>query len=372
MIPRLWLPLAALLALPACSLFSHTPPVKTRSFGLRHDGTPATLWILRSGDVEATVTDHGATLVSLSFQDRIGQSADVLLGFDDVSGYESDRNQYFGCTTGRVCNRIKNGRFLLDGFDHQLAINNPPNHLHGGGERSFDKVFWQGRASNEGGVPKVVFTYRSPDGEEGYPGMLDVKVTYSMPSEGELRIDYEAVGDRNTPVNLTNHAYFNLQGQGSASIGGHELQIFAERYTATDDTMIPTGVIAKVAGTPIDFREPTAIGLRLDSLTGTAAKGYDHNYVLSGSGMKKAAVLYEPKSGREVAIATTEPGLQFYSGNFLFGQSGKGSAKYAHRSGLCLETQHFPDAVNQETFPSIVLKKGEVFRSTTVLSVTAR
>ncbi len=366
--------LAVLFALPACSLFSPSTPVKTRSFGLRSDGAPATLWTLRSGDVEATVTDHGATLVSLSFPDRIGQSSDVLLGFDNVSGYESDQNQYFGCTTGRVCNRIARGRFLLDGFDHQLAINNAPNHLHGGGPRSLDKVFWQGRASNEHGVPTVVFTYHSPDGEEGYPGVLDVKVTYSMPQAGELRIDYEATSDRNTPVNLTNHSYFNLGGQGRATILDHELQIFADRYTPTDDTLIPTGKLANVAKTPLDFRQPTGIGLRIDTLTGTATKGYDHNYVLaepSSDGMRKAAVLYHPATGRELAIRTTEPGLQFYTGNFLFGQNGKSGSSYAHRSGLCLETQHFPDAVNQETFPSIVLQKGDRFRSTTVLSVRA-
>jgi aldose 1-epimerase len=221
----------------------------------------------------------------------------------------------------------------------------------------------------------VEFTYRSPDGEEGYPGVLDVKVTYSMPRPGELRIDYAAVADRRTPVNLTNHAYFNLAGQGAPTILDHELQLFASRYTPTDATLIPTGAIDEVARTPLDFRKPVRIGLRIDELTPTPAMGYDHNYALDrdgNTGLVDAAVLYHPATGREVRIATTEPGIQFYTGNFLNGQAGKGGASYAHRSGLCLETQRFPDAVNQTRFPSILLEKGATHRSTTVLRTSAR
>ena len=366
---------AALLLLPSCAMFSQPNLVKTKPFGVRKDGAPATLWILQNGDTEATVTDHGATLVSLKVADRLGQVADVLLGFDDVSGYESDKNQYFGCTTGRVCNRIAKGRFTLDGYDYQLATNNAPNHLHGGGPRSLDKVRWRGVATQVDGAPAVEFTYRSPDGEEGYPGVLDVKVTYSMPRPGELRIDYAAVADRRTPVNLTNHAYFNLAGQGAPTILDHELQLFASRYTPTDATLIPTGAIDEVARTPLDFRKPVRIGLRIDELTPTPAMGYDHNYALDrdgNAGLVDAAVLYHPATGREVRIATTEPGIQFYTGNFLNGQAGKGGASYAHRSGLCLETQRFPDAVNQKNFPSILLEKGAMHRSTTVLRTSAR
>lgn len=367
--------LAAALTLPACAMFSTPDTVKTKPFGVRKDGAPATLWILKNGDVEATVTDHGATLVSLSCPDRMGQLADVLLGFDDVSGYESTGNQYFGCTTGRVCNRIAKGRFTLEGYDYQLAVNNGENHLHGGGPRSLDKVRWRGEATTVDGAAAVAFTYRSPDGEEGYPGNLEVKVVYSMPRPGELKVDYTAVTDRTTPVNLTNHAYFNLAGQGAPTILDHELRLFASNYTPTDATLIPTGAVDSVARTPLDFREPTRIGLRLDQLTSTAAMGYDHNYVLDRdgkAGLVDAATLYCPMSGRELRIATTEPAIQFYSGNFLNGQKGKGGASYALRSGLCLETQHYPDSVNQPRFPSVLLRRGEVFRSTTVMSVGVR
>ncbi len=367
--------LAATFALPACALFSTPNPVKTKPFGVRKDGAPATLWTLRNGNVEATVTDHGATLVSLICPDRLGQGADVLLGFDDVSGYESTGNQYFGCTTGRVCNRIKKGRFTLDGYDYQLAVNNGENHLHGGGPRSLDKVRWHGEATTSDGAPAVLFIYRSADGEEGYPGNLEIKVVYSMPRVGELKIDYTAVTDRTTPVNLTNHAYINLAGEGAPTILDHELQLFASRHTPTDDTLIPTGAIADVARTPLDFRDPTRIGLRLEQLTSTPALGYDHNYVLDRDGkpgLVDAAVLYCPTSGRELRIATTEPAIQFYSGNFLNGQQGKASKSYPLRSGLCLETQHYPDSVNQPRFPSVLLRRGEVFRSTTVLRLSAR
>jgi aldose 1-epimerase len=350
------------------------PSVTSRSFGLRRDGLPATLWTLQRGGVRASVTDHGATLVSLMLPDRRGRTADVVLGFDDVAGYESDQNQYFGCTTGRVCNRIGKGRFRLDGYDFQLAVNNGENHLHGGATRSLDKVRWKGRASQKDGGPAVVFTYDSPDGEENYPGNLAIEVTYSLPADGQLRIDCEARTDQRTPVNITNHAYWNLAGHGAPTVLDHELQIHAERYTPTDATLIPTGAMAPVAATPLDFRQSQPIGLRIESLTATPALGYDHNFVLnrSGDGLEPAATLWHPASGRQVAIATTEPGLQFYSGNFLKGQRGKGGAVYAHRSAVCLETQHFPDSVNQPSFPTTILEPGQVYRTTTVFTFSAR
>jgi len=357
----------------ACAMFSGPGSVSSRPFGVQRDGLPVTAYTLSRGVLEVVVTDHGATLVALSAPDRFGQEADVVFGFDDVSGYESDRNQYFGCTTGRVCNRIKAGRFTLDGYDYALAVNNGPNHLHGGAQRSLDKVRWHAQMTRVDGAPAVVFSYRSPDGEEGYPGNLDVKVTYSLPADDELRIDYEATTDRRTPVNLTNHAYWNLAGQGSKSILDHELRIDADRYTPTDATLIPTGALAPVADTPLDFRAATPIGLHIEKLTGTPALGYDHNYVLRDEGhLRPVATLYHPTSGRELTIATTEPGLQFYSGNFLHGQKGKAGATYAHRSGLCLETQHFPDSVNQPSFPSTILAPGASWRSTTSLHFAVR
>jgi len=362
-------PLLAL-ALAACSSMPSTPSSVTVSpFGVDQSGRPATRWTLRAGGVEVDVTDHGATLVAVRTPDRAGFLQDVVLGFDDVSGYESDQNQYFGCTTGRVCNRIANAEFTLDGYTYHLASNNPPNHLHGGASRSFDKVHWQGKAITEAGAPGVRFTYTSRNGEEGYPGTLQVQVTYSLLAAGPtLKIDYEASTDQRTPVNLTNHAYWNLAGEGAATIGDHHLQIDARTYTPTDATLIPTGAFADVARTPLDFQKATPIGLRIDELTATPALGYDHNYVLTpATGMRRAAVLQHRVSGRRLEVHTTEPGLQFYSGNFLRGQAGKGGKPYAHRSALCLETQHFPDSVHHAHFPSTILQPGATFRSSTLL-----
>jgi aldose 1-epimerase len=363
-------PLLLLVPLAACSSMptaNESSSISSRKFGLRRDSKPATLWTLRRGDLEVRVTDHGATLVSLFCKDRGGERADVVLGFDDVGGYESPDNQYFGCTAGRVCNRIAKGHFNLDGYDYQLAPNNGENHLHGGVVRSFDKVLWQARVDLVDGAPTAVFTYTSPDGEEGYPGRLHAQVTYALTSDRELRIDYQATTDRPTPVNLTNHAYWNLSGAGSPSILGHLLQIAAAQFTPVDNTLIPTGQIAPVQGTPLDFRDATEIGLRIDSLVGTPTLGYDHNFVLDATAdLHPAAVLYDPASGRELRILTTEPGLQFYSGNFLKGQRGKNGAVYALRSACCLETQHFPDSVNHPRFPNTVLRPGETYRSTTV------
>ena len=329
--------LAALSLLAACSTMAHPAPgsISSRSFGTLRDGRPARLWTLRVPGLEVDVTDFGATLVSVRMPDRGGVVGDVVLGFDDVNGYQSADNQYFGCTTGRVCNRIAGGRFTLDGFDHTLATNNGPNHLHGGGPRSFDKVAWHAAVQTSATEPGVRFTYRSTDGEEGYPGNLDVSVTYTVlpMTPPRLQVHYEARSDRRTPINLTNHAYWNLAGAGAATVLDHRLQIDADAFTPTDDTLIPTGAIAPVAGTALDFRQPTPLGLRFDRVVGTATKGYDHNFVLRGGttglrpaslGGKPVAHLWHPGTQRSLRVSTTEPGLQVYSGNYLNGQLGKG------------------------------------------------
>lgn len=370
------LPLAALALLAACSSMPEfsAPFVPTRAFGADAQGRPTTVWTLSNGVIEVDVTDHGATLVAVRAPDRAGFLADIVLGFDDVAGYESDQNQYFGCTTGRVCNRIADGKFTLDGYDYELATNNAPNHLHGGAERSLDKVRWQAAASvGADGAPQVQFTYLSRDGEEGYPGNLNVSVTYTLDADNALRIDYEATTDMRTPVNLTNHAYWNLAGAGAATVLDHVLQVDASHYTPTDATLIPTGEVAPVLGTALDFREPVALDVQLHRVAETPALGFDHNLVLDGEAgeLRRVATLHHEASGRSMTVETTEPGLQVYSGNYLFGQTGKGGASYAQRSAVCLETQHFPDAIHHANFPNTVLEPGDTFRSTTRLTFRA-
>jgi aldose 1-epimerase len=361
--------LAALSALAACASMadSSSPAVSSRWFGVQTDGRPAQLWTLRAGANEVDVTDFGATLVAFRTPDRAGRLGDVVLGFDDVAGYQSSQNQYFGCTTGRVCNRIGNAQFDLDGYTSVLAKNNGPNHLHGGSTRSFDKVHWTASvASERRDSPAIRFTYLSRDGEEGYPGNLQVAVTYTLRADGTLRIDYEATTDRRTPINLTNHAYWNLAGAGEPTVLDHTLQVAAEQYTPTDATLVPTGKIESVFGTPLDFTRARPLGTQLGELAGTPAKGYDHNLVLlPASGLRPVATLAHPASGRSLQVATTEPALQVYSGNFLFGQTGKAGRSYAQRSAVCLETQHFPDSVHHAHFPSTLLEPGQTFRSTT-------
>lgn len=345
-------------------------PIETRPFGTTKDGVETTLYTLRSPyGLTARVTDFGATLVEMHTPDFGGALRNVVLGFPGVAGYESDANQYFGCTTGRVCNRIALGRFTLDGEEFELATNNAPNHLHGG-DRGFGQVVWDAEPL-EGA--SIRFTRTSPDGEEGYPGELVVSVTYTLTDESELIVEYEATTDARTPVSLTNHAYWNLSGAGIGTIMDHVLRIDADGYTPCDETLIPTGEIAPVEGTALDFREPTRIGDRIEEVTATAALGYDHNYVLIGlpGKMKSAARLHDPRSGRTLSISTTEPGIQFYSGNFLKGDAGLGGT-YEHRGALCLETQHFPDSVNQPSFPSTILEPGETYRSTTVHTFTVK
>lgn len=350
-----------------------SPAPKATAYGTSRDGTAVEQYEIGNDRLMARVITYGATLTELHLPDRNGKWDDVVLGWDDVAGYESADNQYFGCTTGRVCNRIAKGQFTLNGVSYQLALNDGPNHLHGGPQRSLDKVVWTARPfSNPRGMG-VEFTYTSPDGEEGYPGNLQLKVTYFVPKDrSALRIDYWAETDKSTPVNLTNHSYFNLAGAGSSTVLQHRLKLNADRFTPVDETLIPTGKIEPVDGTPLDFRVETTIGSRIDTLVPTPTKGYDHNFVLNsppeGKKMRLAAVLSEPASGRTLRVSTDQPGLQFYSGNFLMGQTAKAGRSYHHQSGCCLETQHFPDSVNHPHFPSTILDPGQKFESRTVFS----
>lgn len=364
-------------AVTAALAFSAAAAPKPQKFGKSKDGKQVHLHTLKNKKgMVVKISALGATLVELHVPDKNGKSDDVILGWDSAEGYQSEGNQYFGCTTGRVCNRIAKGKFSLNGKEYTLAINNEPNHLHGGVERSLDKVVWKAkRFKPKAGVDGIRFAYTSPDGEEGYPGKLTITVSYVILEENTLRISYSAKTDKATPVNLTNHAYFNLGGAGSPTVLNHLLRLNADTYTPTDDTLIPTGKIEPVEGTPLDFRKMKKIGARIEKLTDTAALGYDHNFVLNKKGdqkMQLAAILRDPKSGRTLTIRTTEPGIQFYSGNFLEGQVGKGGKTYAHRSALCLETQHYPDSVNHDNFPSTILKPGETYTSTTAYVFMAK
>ena len=329
-------------------------------------GQPVDIFTLRNANgIEVKAISYGAVITSIVTPDRTGKRGDVTLGFDTFDEYLKN-TPFFGALVGRYANRIAKARFTLDGHTYALAVNNGPNHLHGGLE-GFDKVLWKGEMAN--GKAAVTFSRRSPDGEEGYPGNLDVRVTYTLTDQDELVVDYHAVTDKATPVNLTQHTYFNLAGDGD--ILGHQLMIDADRYTPVDATLIPTGQLAPVAGTPFDFRKPTAIGARIDQSDPQLknGNGYDHNWVLNkkGQGRQLAARVVDPRSGRTLEVSTTEPGVQFYTGNFLDGTvKGKGGRAYARRSGLCLETQHFPDSPNQPSFPSTILKPGQEYKSETV------
>jgi aldose 1-epimerase len=364
--------LALSVVLASTAAFAAAP--KGEPFGKTADGTPVERFTLKnSKGVVAKVMTRGATLTELHVPDKNGKVADVVLGWDDVAGYESADNQYFGCTTGRVANRVAKGKFTLNGKEYQLAINNEPNTLHGGEKRSLDKVVWKGEGVETANGTGVRFTYTSPDGEEGYPGELKCTVTYSLNDKGELRIEYEATTNAATPINLTNHSYFNLGGAGSSTVLDHVLQLNASKYTPTDDTLIPTGKIETVEGTPLDFRKATRVGDRIEQLTNTANIGYDHNLVLDGEAgkLRQVATVKDPASGRVLKVSTTEPGIQLYSGNFLKGQKGKGGKTYAHRSAMCLETDHFPDSVNHPNFPNTILKPGEKYTQTCIYAVSA-
>lgn len=344
-------------------------------FGQLDDGRPVHLYTLtNAGGMEVNVTDYGATLVSLVVPDRNGKPADVILGYDTLEDYVAG-NYYFGCIVGRYANRIARGKFWLNGTEYRLAINDGDNHLHGG-RGGFDKVVWRAQAFEDSGDIGVRLSYLSPDGEEGYPGNLVCIVIYSLSAANELRIDYHATTDKPSIVNLTNHAYFNLAGAGSGQILGHELLICADRFTPVDSSQIPTGELKSVAGTPFDFNRPTAIGARIhhDDAQLIFGKGYDHNWVLrrDSAGLSLAASAYERRSGRRLEVYTTQPGLQFYSGNFLDNRiAAKAGQIYNHRGGFCLETQHFPDSPNQPAFPSVVHQPGSPYEHTTIYKFAA-
>jgi aldose 1-epimerase len=339
-------------------------------FGETQDGRPVYLYILtnRQGMV-AKVMTYGAIVTELHVSDRKGRLGDVVLGFDDFAGYLRG-HPYFGAVIGRVANRVSRGKFKLDGVEYALATNDGLNHLHGG-LKGFDKVLWQAEPARTSNGSGVKFSYLSHNGEEGYPGNLSVTVTYVLTEDNELRIEYVASSDKATPVNLTNHSYFNLAGAENGSILQHELSLAADHFTAVNDESIPTGEIRPVNDTPLDFRKSRSIGAHIRELPG----GYDHNFVLnrSGKGLTSAAYVYEPATGRSMEILTTEPGMQFYSGNFLDGSiKGKKGVAYGKHQGFCLETQHFPDSVNHPNFPTTILRPGETYTQITIHRFSAK
>jgi len=358
--------LASVLAIAVA--FAEERRIAKAAFGRTVSGEPVDLYTLRNAHgLVIRIATYGGTVVSLETPDRGGTKADVVLGFDSLDGYLGN-HPHFGGIIGRYGNRIARGRFSLGGEEYVLARNNGENHLHGGVKFPFDRVVWKAKELPGGALE---LTYSSKDGEEGYPGNLSAKVTYTLTDADELKIDYEATTDKETVVNLTNHSYFNLGGPGSGDILGHELVIDAARYTPVREGLIPTGELAPVEGTPFDFRKATKIGARIGDAHPQLklGGGYDHNYVLDGKGgtLRRAARVVEPRSGRVMEVLTTEPGVQFYTGNFLDGSvKGKGGQSYGQRSGFCLETQHFPDSPNQPKFPSTVLRPGARYQTTTV------
>jgi len=338
--------------------------VETSKFGTLEDGKVVELYTLKNAKgAIAKVITYGATLTELWVPDRSGKLGDVVLGFDNLQGYVG-KHPWFGATVGRVANRIAKGKFTLDGKEYSQEINDPPNSLHSG-SKDLSRMVWKAEPVHERNGAAVRFTYDSPDGDEGFPGRLLVTVLYRLTNNNELQLEYTAKTDKATPVNLTNHSYFNLNG--NYDVLGEVLQLNAEKYTPVDATLIPTGEIRSVKGTPLDFTHPTAIGAHIAEMKGDPG-GYDHNYVLSADRgkLKLAATVVDPASGRKIEVWTTEPGVQFYSGNFLDGTlTGKRGIVYGKHSGFCLETQHFPNAVNQPAFPSVILRPPSVYSTQT-------
>lgn len=362
---RLLLPLTGLFMLESSSPAATLPPA--RPFGKTAHGEEVTLYTLTNKNgMHVTIIDYGATIVNLVVPDRHGKMADVVLGFDNLESYLS-HNAFFGCIVGRYCNRIAKGQFTLGRSTYTLAKNDGPNTLHGG-LRGFDKRVWKAEPVNSES-PAIRFTRLSRDGEEGYPGNLFVSVTYTLTDDNTLRIAYQATTDKTTVINLTSHSYFNLAGAGNGDILKQVLTLHANAFTPVDSTLIPTGQIKEVAGTPWDFRTPTPIGKHLNEVPGKPV-GYDHNYVLDKgffSDWALAAEVSDPRSGRTMKVFTDQPGVQFYTGNFLDGTLiGKGGKPYLQHAAFCLETQHYPDSPNHANFPSTVLAPGQVFKSTTV------
>ncbi len=355
-----------IVALASCT----SPLVERQHFGMTPGGEAVDLYTLRNAaGMQVSIMTYGATVTSLMAPDRDGKLGDVVLGYDSLAGYLR-QSPYLGAIVGRYGNRIAGGTFELEGETYSLARNNGPNHLHGG-IVGFDKVVWTAEPFEHDRGAGLALTYVSSDGEEGYPGTLVAEVSYTLTVDNELVVDYLASTDKATPVNLTQHSYFNLAGAGD--ILGHQLMLAASRYTPVDSTLIPTGEIVSVAGTPFDFTAPVPIGARIAEDHEQLARGggYDHNYVLDSG--EPAATVYEPTTGRLLEIRTTEPGIQFYSGNFLDGSiTGKGGIVYGRRSGFCLETQHYPDSPNQPNFPSTILRPEETYESQTVFAFRTR
>lgn len=375
----------AVFALAACSdpnASSTAPQVQRSPFGVTPEGDSVEVFTLTNAQgVTMKVTNYGGIILALQVPDRNGTFEDIVLGFDSLSAYTSDgylnANPYFGALIGRYGNRIEGGTFTVDGETYTLATNNGPNHLHGG-DKGFDQVVWSAEPYEAADSVGLVLTYTSPDGEEGYPGRLDARVTYTLTDNNEVAFDYHATTTAPTPVNLTQHSYFNLDGEGDGTILDHALMINAEAFTPVDSTLIPTGEFRSVAGTPFDFTDPTPIGARIEQQNQQLeyGMGYDHNFVLrrqDSDSLHLAARVYEPDSGRLMEVFTTEPGVQFYSGNFLDGSlTGKGGTPYEQRSGFALETQHFPNSPNEPDFPSTTLRPEEAYTSRTVYRFSTR
>lgn len=347
------------------------PEPRREAFGVLPTGERVdVITIGNRNGIVVRVATYGGIIVALHAPDRDGRLDDIVLGHDDVTGYVTD-SPYFGAIVGRYGNRIAGGRFMLDGEAYALAVNNGPNHLHGG-LRGFDKVVWRAAPFMRGDASGVLLSHTSPDGDEGYPGTLDVEVTYTLNDRDELSVGYRATTDRPTVVNLTQHSYFNLAGTKRDDVLDHELTLYAARYVPVDETLIPIGTLAPVSETPFDFRTSTPIGARIDAPDAQIARGrgYDHTFVVDTTDdvlLKRAAHVREPVSGRTLGVHTTEPGVQLYTGNFLDGSiRGKGGRRYGRRSGFCLETQHFPNSPNEPRFPTTTLRPGTEFRSTTV------
>lgn len=368
----------ALLLLLFSFAIASAQAITKQNFGKTNDGLSVDIYTLRNyRGMEARITNYGGIVVSLTAPDRNQRFTDVVLGYNDLDSYLKPPYPYFGAIIGRYGNRIAKGRFTLNGVEYKLAVNNGENHLHGG-LIGFDKVVWKAAQNPRTAAgPALTLTYLSKDGEEGYPGNLRVTVVYTLTHKNELKIDYTATTDKDTVINLTHHSYFNLAGEGNGDILDHHLVLKANRFVPTDADAIPTGELSNVAGTPFDFRTATAIGARInaDHEQINFGKGYDHTWVINGRAgvLRQAATVYEPTTGRVMDVWTTEPGVQFYTGNYLDGTlTGKSGKPYPRRSGFCLETQHYPDSPNRPNFPTTTLKKGATYRSTTIYKFSAR
>ncbi len=338
--------------------------IQKAPFGRTKDGREVDIYTLSNErGAKVKITNFGAIVTEIDVPDRTGKSANIVLGFDSFQQYEAS-HPYFGAIVGRYGNRIAKGKFTLDGKEYRLATNNGPNHLHGG-LKGFDKVLWLAEPATGSEGPALKLTLVSPDGDEGYPGKLTTTVVYTLTGNNELKIDYTATTDKTTILNLTSHSYFNLAGPGAGDILNHVLMLAADKYTPVDDTLIPTGEILSVNGTPFDFKQPHSIGSRIGQVKG----GYDHNFVLRSGGADRpvlAARVQEPKTGRVMEVLTTQPGIQFYTGNFLDGSLKGNGGVYKQHYGFCLETQHFPDSIHHAGFPSVVLEPGKLYHQVTV------